>query len=174
MTVKQPLSLVRFISGIPVASDGTINLNSMDSDGSFISDLYTPSFSISVLARETLNLLDSDIIIPTSTDVDRGTITYKILNSDLASYAPDVYLLVRMVVLESFALIYHINEDRSKLRYVSKRDIVRVKGNISYLTDYMGTESKYHVFIESLRDMYISLGYMEHQIDGIMNNRGVR
>ena len=120
------------------------------------------------------NLINANKIEVNSDPLDSTTIVYKALNSDLASYAPDVYTLLRAVVLESFALLYTIDNDTANLQYTASSDIRRIKGNINYISDYLSTEPKYYNMIENLRDMHVSLGYIENQIDVIMNNRGRR
>lgn len=174
MAIQKPLDLIRFISDIPVLSDGTIPVNRTDDVAQFVSDMYTPVYSLSALARITQGTLKSDKIEVVNVSLDANTIVSKVLNSDLASYAPDIYLLVRSIVLESFALLYHIEEESSNLQYVSARDIQKIKTNINYVADYFGTDPKYYSLIETMRVMNISLGYLENQVDVIMNDRGVR
>ncbi|AIW03315.1 hypothetical protein CPT_Mater158 [Bacillus phage Mater] len=99
---------------------------------------------------------------------------YKALNSDLASYAPDIYVLLKATVLESFALLYTIDTTPTNLEYMSTNDIKKARTNINYIADYMSTEGKYYHMIESLRDMNISFGYIENQIGVIMKERGGR
>lgn len=174
MTIQKPSDLIRFISNIPILNDGTVPINSLESSELFVSDLYEPTYALSALARLTQRTLNSDKIEVVNTPLDSRTIVSKVLNSDLASYSPSIYLLVRVVVLEAFALLYHIEEESSNLQYVSKRDILRIKDNVNYLADYCGTESKYLSLIEPLRDVHLSLGYIENQIDVIMKDKGVR
>jgi len=171
MTVKQPSDLVRLISNVPVSSDGSLVRNTIIDDV-FVSPMYTPTYAVSVLARLTLDVLNRGDVELTDDRVDPNSITSKVINSDLSYYEPSIYLLLRAVILESFSFTYHIENDREKLRYASERDVRRVKDNINYLADYMSTEEKYLHMIEVLRDMYISFGYIEHQIDVIV--RGVQ
>lgn len=172
--IQQPSELIRFISGIPVLNDGTVPVNTLDSEAAFKSDLYTATYAVSSIARITQDVLNSDKIEVVDVQLEPGTIIKQALNSDLASYAPSIYLLVRMTVLESFALLYHIENDTENLQYVSTRDIKRIRENLNYIADYMGTEPKYYSMIEVLRHTNISFGYLQHQIDVIMNSKGVR
>jgi hypothetical protein len=174
MAVQKPLDLVRFISNVPVLNDGTIPLNTMDSNTPFVSTMYDPVFSISALARITQDVLSSGTIELVNTPLDPNTIVSLALNSDLASYAPDIYVLLRATILESFALIYHIEIGSANLRYVSPKDFQRARTNINYITDYFSTDQKYHHMIETLRNMNVAFGYIENQIDVILNDKGVK
>lgn len=173
MALEKPLQLIRFISDIKVLEDGTVPLDYIDSDP-FVSELYEPTYSLSVLARITQSIINSGGIKPTSHELGENTIVHQAINTDLRDEAPEVYLLLKLTVLESFSLVYHIDESRKDLMYVSARDIRIMKNNISYITDYLGTRSKYHHMIETMRDMHVSLGYIEHQIGVIVNEREVR
>jgi hypothetical protein len=174
MAIQKPLDLVRFVSDIPVLSDGTIPINTMDGRELYYSYMYEPVYNLSAIARITQNVLNSDKIEVVNVRLEPNTIVSQALNSDLAAYEPNIYLLLRAVVLESFALLYHMEEDSGKLQYVSSKDIQKMKTNINYIADYFGSEDKYYHMIETMRTMNISLGYLENQISLAMNNRGVR
>jgi hypothetical protein len=174
MAVQKPLDLVRFVSNVPVLNDGTIPLNQMDGTNSgFTSNMYTPVWSLSALARMVQQDLNSDKIELVNIDLDPSTIVYQALNSDLSSFAPDIYLLLRAVVLESFALLYAIETGSTNLQYVSDKDFLNTKNNIGYIADYFSSQTKYYGLIDTLRIMRISFGYVENQVDVIMNDRGV-
>lgn len=173
MTIQKPVDLIRFISDIPVLNDGTIPINILDNTSTFTSEMYTPVYALSALARMTQDVLNSDKIELINADLDPNTIVYMAQNSDLASYAPDIYLLLRAVVLESFSLLYCIEEDIVKLQYISDKDFFNIKTNINYIADYFSTESKYYKMIDTLRNMNISFGYLENQVEVIMSERGV-
>jgi hypothetical protein len=166
--------LVRFVSNIPVLNDGTIPINQIETTETFTSDLYSPVYSLSTVARMVQGLLNSGKIEVVNETLDSSTIVYKALNNDLASYAPNIYVLLRAVVLESFALLYTIENEPKNLQYMSAKDILRAKQNLNFIADYFSTETKYFHMIENLRDMNVSFGYLQNQIDVIMNERGRR
>ncbi|AMO26003.1 hypothetical protein Blue_180 [Bacillus phage Deep Blue] len=174
MTIRKPLDLVRFVSSFSVLPDGTIPLNEMGSTVQFESNLYTPSFSVSALARLTLDDIKQNKIEVVNVPLDPRTIVSQVMSSDLATYNPRVYVLVCAVVLESFALLYSIEETRTSLQYVTKKDILKIKQNVNYIADYFGTERKYRKMIETLRDIDISIGYLENQVESVMNRWVVR
>jgi hypothetical protein len=174
MAISKPLDLVRFISDVPVLNDGTIPINTLDETPLYYSYMYEPVYSLSAIARITQGVLKNGKIEVVNIPLDPNTIVSKAYNSDLASYAPNIYLLLQAVVLESFALLYHIETDSINLQYVSHKDIQKIKTNIGYIADYFGSEDKYYSLIETMRIMNISLGYLENQIDVIMNDKGVR
>lgn len=172
--MQQPTELLRFISSIPVMSDGVVPMNTVETQITFNSPLYEATYSLSVIARMTQDVLTSGKIESVDAPVGAGTIVSQVLDSDLASYSPGIYLLIRMTVLESFALLYHLDRESENLQYVTSRDISRVRENINFINDYLGSEPKYHKMIEILRHMHISFGYLQNQVDVMMNSRGVR
>lgn len=171
--IQKPAELIRFISGIPIDNGGTVHPDQLKETETFESILYKQTFSVSIMSRMVLDELTKDVEL-LDMPVEKESFVGKVLRSDLQSYAPYMYLLARIVALECYSVVYCIDEDREKLRYISKRDILRIKENINYLADYMSTEEKYRGIIETLRDMYVSLGYLENQIDVIINDRRVR
>lgn len=174
MAIEKPIDLIRFISGIRVMEDGTIPLNDLESDHEFESRWYKPTYSLSVLGRITQNDLTKGLIEPTDHELDKETIVYQAINSKLADLSPNVYLLLKITVLECFALVYHIDENRRPLTYVSDRDILLIKQNMNYIADYFSTQEDLHFMIESMNNMVIALGYIEHQINLITQEIGGR
>jgi hypothetical protein len=166
--------LIRFVSNVPVLNDGTIPVNTIETTESFISDLFEPVYALSTVARMVQGEINSGKIEVVNDSLDFGTIVYKALNSDLASYAPNIYVLLRAAVLESFALLHTIETKPKNLQYVASQDILRVKENLNYIADFFSTEPKYFHMIERMRDMNVSFGYLQNQIDVIMNERGRR
>jgi hypothetical protein len=173
MAVQKPADLIRFISNIPVLGDGTVPVNTMVENVDYVSPLYTPDFTLSMLARMCLDVLNTKSIDSSGTLLDPNTIVFQVLNSDLDTYAPDIYLLARTVVLEGFAMLYYAEQAPENLRYITKADIVRTKTNIQYITDYLSTELKYLAMIDVFRMTFISLGYLENQLEVIMVDKGV-
>lgn len=165
--------LVRFISNIPVLTDGTIPTNTVESNEPFVSLLYTPTYSLSTVARLTQDLLKNGKIEVVEITSDSTTLVHKAFNSDLASSYPRMYLLLRAVALESFSLLYMMDNDPVQLKYMSAKDIIRMRTNINYLADFFSSVPDYYYMIETMRDMNISLGYLENQIEVIMSERGV-
>lgn len=171
--IQKPAELVRFISGVNIDSEGTVHLDQLDVDDTFESELYSPTFSVSVMSRMVLDEINKTVEL-LDMPVEKDSFIGLVLASDLQDYSPYIYLLTKIVALECYSVVYCIDEDRNKLRYVTKKDVHRIKENINYLADYMGTEDKYYKVVESLRDMYIALGYVENQLDVIINDREVR
>lgn len=161
--------LIRFISNIPTLADGTIPVSP-----NFQSEMYEPVYSLSTVARLVQSELKSGKIEVENEELEPETVVYKALNSDLGSYAPDIYMLLRATVLEAFSLLYTIDNEFWNLQYVSHSDIRKARTNLNFISDYLSTEQKYYSLIEVLRDMNISFGYLENQIDVILNERGRR
>ncbi|ALA07782.1 hypothetical protein PBC6_190 [Bacillus phage PBC6] len=170
MTIKKPLDLVKFVSSVTVLSDGTIPFNVLGDTTEFVSTLYKPVYSLSSVARLTLEDIKADKIELVNVELDPNTIVAQVMKSDLATYNPRIYALMVSVVLESFALLYSIEAASTNLQYIATKDFLRIKENINYIADYFGTEKKYRSMIETLRNMHISFGYLENQVDVIMSN----
>lgn len=172
----QSTDLVRFISNISISSEGQVSINLLGEDRleDFESALFEPTYSISALARITYGMVRSGIVVEDVIQLPSNTFTQKVLNSQLKNEALDIYTLTQSVVLEAFALVYHIREDKTGLRYMTLKDMKRVRTNLSYIGDFFGTKKEYYHLIEDVRNMNIALGYIEHQIDTIQNSKAVR
>ncbi|KFE53834.1 hypothetical protein IV02_05105, partial [Pseudomonas syringae] len=72
--------------------------------------------------------------------LDSNTIVMKALNSNLSSFSPDIYLFLKAVVLESFSLLYNIENSPKNLQYVSARDIRTIKTNTNFIADFFSTD----------------------------------
>lgn len=172
-TIQQPADLVRFISNVPVMSDGTIPQNIITGGATFTSTMFTPVYALSILARETMPVLTNGTVQSVQTSLDPNTIVYMALNSDLSIVMPSVYILLRATVLESFAFLYSIDYAPQNLKYVTAQDFKNIKNNIKYMADYFSSDSRYYSLISPLRDMTIAFGYVENQTQVIMNDKGV-
>lgn len=172
-TIQQPADLVRFISNVPIMSDGTIPQNVITGISTFTSSMFTPVYALSILARETLPTLTNGTVEAIQTPLDPNTIVYKALNSDLSIVMPSVYVLLRATVLEAFSFLYSIDYAPQNLKYVTAKDFANIKNNIKYIADYFSSDSRYYSLIGPLRDMTIAFGYVENQTQVIMNDKGV-
>lgn len=171
---EQPADLVRFIGQLSPLSDGTVPLNLWGDVQLFESELFDCDYTLSVLAQKVLDDIREESIIGVNTPLPEGSLIGKLLNSNLSSFEPNIYTLCRIVVLESFSLVYHINLGIYTLKYASKKDITRSKDNLNYLADYFGTVPEYYSLIDTLRTMYISFGYIENQLNVIMSDLNIR
>lgn len=172
-TIQQPADLIRFISNIPVINDGTIPQNLIAGTASFTSSLYTPVWSLSILARETMSILTDGTVEIVSNPLDPTTVVYMALNSDLATTMPSVYMLLRATVLEAFSFLYSVDYAPQNIKYVTATDFSNIKTNIKYIADYFSSNSNYYGLIKPLRDMSVAFGYVENQAQVIMNDKGV-
>jgi hypothetical protein len=172
-TIQQPADLVRFISNVPVMSDGTIPQNIIDGVATFHSNMFTPVYALSILSRETASILTDGTVEAVQTSLDPSTIVYMALNCDLSIVMPSVYTLLRATVLEAFSFLYSIDYAPQNLKYVTAQDFVNIKNNIKYIADYFSSDSRYYKLISPMRDMTIAFGYVENQTQVIMNDKGV-
>lgn len=171
--MQQPADLIRFISNVPILSDGTIPQNTISGGATFTSNIWTPVYSLSILARETIPTLTDGTIDLVSNSLDPNTIVAMALNSDLSATMPNVYLLLRAIVLEAYSFLYSIDYAPQNLKYVTAQDFVNIKNNIKYVADYFSSNSKYYNMIDPLRNMTVAFGYVENQTQVIMNDKGV-
>jgi hypothetical protein len=173
MAIQQPADLVRFISNVPVMSDGTIALNTISGGATFTSNIWTPVYSLSILSRETLPTFTDGTIEVVSDSLDPNTLVAMALNSDLSTTMPNVYLLLRATMLEAYSFLYSVDYAPQNLKYATAQDFTNIKNNIKYIADYFSSNSKYYGMIEPLRAMTIAFGYVENQTQVIMNDKGV-
>ena len=86
------------------------------------------------------------------------------MKSGLRLTAPDIYQLAQIVVLESFALIYAIEEKPEMFKMINESDVKQTRENVKYLVDYLGEKKDYTDIVMDLHSMDIALGYIQEQI----------
>lgn len=163
----QSASLIRFLNKL---NKGTVTNQTGTKYGflvmelDFVSDYYTPRIEISEVSEEILTDIRNNEIITTGDDVTDSTIIKKVEASDLEELAPNIYKLLQMVILESYTIVNCFTENTEQLHRITAEDIKRVRENLNYVTDFMGSYSRYSNIIPDLRQLDICFGYLEHQL----------
>jgi hypothetical protein len=140
----------------------------------YVSELYVPVYRVSVLSRMVHSLLLFDRFQEGEKPLQRNTLTYRVLDTTMATRHPNMYILFQAVVLELFSFTYVSREDTARLRFLTHIDIKRLKENIDYLADFCGEHKSYFHLISYLRSAKIAVGYIENQVNVIMDTRVVR
>ena len=175
-SISQPTDLIRLVTEIHATPEGAVSVNRMDGDNieEFQSEFYTPVFRLSALALRTRRLIRGGEIRETNVSLNEDTITHELTRSRLKTRAVDIFTLSQIVLLETFAIVYHSREDRASMRFLTVQDIKRTRENINYICDYLGTQEEFMPLISRFRNIHVALGYVENQIDLIRNSREVR
>lgn len=131
-----------------------------------------PTVSVSPLAYTYLkNYVGSAV---PSYDGVEDSILYPIIESSIGRSHPTIYLLMQAIGLESMALTYAYTYDHTLYELISTRDIKRTRRNIRLLCDWLGENQDYQYLVEWFRNVELSLGYMENQIDLLVNGLSIR
>lgn len=170
--IRHPASLIRFISYLETDPDNVIVNNVIDQEPNFISRFYTPNLRISPLASKVLKELQDNSFLTTNRDVSPNSLIGQLSNSNLKAENPHLYQIAQTIVLESFSLIYAIEDKEELIKFISADDINLVRTNLKYLLDAIGTNHKYTDMIENIQQMDVTLGYIEAQVP-VIKNRGV-
>lgn len=163
--IRQTSSLLRFLKTIDVSNDTRVLANRLDGELTFTSKYYTPNLILSELAVKALQDIKSDVVPHTDTDINKESIVNSLRKTDLAIKEPGVYQILQTIVLEAFALINSVTESPTALKYVTKKDIALTRENINYVSDYLGDYPDYITVLDKLRELDISFGYIENQLD---------
>lgn len=189
MPISLPIYLASMINGLRVSPTNQVILNQGIKLPNFETK-HSPTFSISTIAHEVKNRIGTDII-PSPIPPDTESFSWRVQQSILKDYDDLAYTLIRMSLLESVAFIYTIQQDQTLLKYLKESDIKTVKENLNYLADYLGEINTIHQsqdenqsesidmelllsplqnFVLDIRDMTVSFGYIQCQVDLLQNN----
>lgn len=169
---RHPRELLRFISNIKLDNNNNLILNLLDTTPSFVTRFYTPNFSVSVLASNVLAKLERNTILASSVQLANSNLVHKVNTSGMKLKRPDIYLLLRTVVLETFSLIYTIREDNSLIKYLSLDEIKLTRANLRYILTEIGADEAYSPIIQDLHNLDIALGYIQAQVPVIKEALG--
>lgn len=163
-TVYQSADLLRFFRYINVDIEGEVVSNVIDDSPNFISRFYTPHTRVNKISSTLLDIVRDNNISETNKELSQNSLTYKFLKSGLKLTAPDIYQLAQIVVLESFALIYAIEEKPDLLKMINESDVKQTRENVKYLIDYLGEKKDYTSIVMDLHSMDVALGYIQEQL----------
>lgn len=163
-TVYQSADLLRFFRYLNVNVQGDVVSNVIDGQPNFISRFYTPHTRVNKISSTLLDIVKDNNISETNKELSKDSLTYKFLKSGLRLTAPDIYQLAQIVVLESFALIYAIEEKPEMFKMINESDVKQTRENVKYLVDYLGEKKDYTDIVMDLHSMDIALGYIQEQI----------
>jgi len=171
-TYSLPVPVYVFLTTIDVDSNHNLAVTSDKLLEEFSDKDNQPTVSVSPLAYTYLNSYVGSAV--PSYDGVEDSILYPIISSSIGRSHPTIYLLMQSIGLESMALTYAYTYDHTLYELVSTRDIKRTRRNIRLLCDWLGENQGYHYLVEWFRNVELSLGYMENQIDLLVNGLSIR
>lgn len=161
---KQPAALLRFISAFDINPDNTIVSNVLDKEATFVSRFYTPNMKVSVLSTKVLKDLETKDILVVNRTLNPDSLTGQIINSSLRVRNPAIFQLAKTVILESFSLVYSINDSPELLEFIDADEIATARINVKYIIDALGKDPDYIKMSQNLSELDISLGYIQAQV----------
>lgn len=163
--VTQSSDLMRFISTLNIDPEGDVILNVIDTEEpNFISRFYTPQLKVSEAGSRVSDKINLKEIQQTGKQLNNNTLTIMLINSNLSIIHPYMYKLAQSIILDSFALVYAIEEDNSLLRMLESKDLLQTTQNIKYLIDFLGDKDEYVDIVERLHSLSVAVGYIENQL----------
>lgn len=171
--VEQSADLLRFFRYLNVDVEGEVVANVIDDSPNFISRFYTSHTRVNKISSTLLDIVRDNNISETNKSLSENSITYKFLKSGLKLSAPYIYELAQIVVLESFALIYAIDESPEMYKMINESDVKQTRENVKYLIDYLGGAKDYTDIVMDLQSMDVALGYIQEQIPVIQGGLAV-
>lgn len=104
-----------------------------------------------------------------STSTTYGQLTEMLSQTTMYHYHPGAFQLLDVTILEVVAINWIIAHNAKLLNYTSKKDIERTRYNLRVLADWCGDYDDYLEFIPKLRKLNVDLGYIENQLEYIIN-----
>ena len=167
LDVRFPMEFINFVGDLEVTPKNMIIENSLDKDLEFVSRYFTPRPSIGELSRKILEAIHAREVRTSSRKLGQGSLGRLILDSDLLKVHPNLTKYMRVILLEVLALDIAINHLPELGEYINKKDINRVRENIKYSMDIISVDPRFVSEYANLSELYISLGYIEAQVEVI-------
>lgn len=164
---KQSPELLRFMRAVSTDYSGTVYTNVIDGTPSYFTRFYTPQLKVSMLSNKVLDYINTQDIQENAMSLKSDTLTYLIRTSDLRDTNVYIYNLLQTIILESFSIVYTLEEKPTLLKYVEKSDLGQTKENISYCIDALSGVDTYNSIVEQLNSLYIAIGYLYASIEAI-------
>lgn len=161
---EQPANLIRFIASLDIKPNNVVYLNGLDMKFDFVSRFYTPHISISVLANNVLRDIATGMVPTTVLQNTEYGILRDIEESGIKTINRSMYTLIRIVLLETFSIVYTLNDKQNFIRYVEIDAIDDLRQNIKYLIDALGKDNRYSKITQSLQILLTDLGYIQAAI----------
>lgn len=108
--------------------------------------------------------------VPVVEKLDNNSLITIILNTDLKTKHNGIYTLFQSVLLECYTLEYILAKDKNYILYLRKEDLSNLRINLRFLSNWLADYRKYRFIIQYLRELDISIGYTENQVDYILQS----
>ena len=162
--------LLDFVTTIKVSPNNIVVENTLDAELPFVSRYYTAHKGLSELGRYVLQDIQRGQVSYTRKQLDTNSLTYLAKHSGLLTEYPSLTTYFKILILESYAIMYAVEEKASYRKHLNKKDIRKVRTTLKYILDIIGMDVAYEAIITHLQDLDIELGYIEAQADLIRND----
>lgn len=161
----QPSGLLRFIQSVNISNQGEIIRNVLDTEEpNFVSRYYTPKLTVTGVSKKVQAKINTGEIKQNNKRLTNNTLTIHLMNSDLKLSRPYLYTVAQGIILDAFAIVYTIEEDKDLLAEVEQRELTQTRTNIRYLIDALGGEEKYQEIVKGFHELNVAIGYIENQL----------
>lgn len=152
-----------FVKKLNVTPQNTIVENTLDKEVTLVSKYYTPRKALSQLAVSTLEDIKLNKIVFTRNKQDKDTLPGMVFNSDILKEYEVLTMYFRIILLETFSLVYAVKYRPLYRQYVDETDIKNVRETINYIVDILGFDPRYKDIIMALQYLEVDLGYIQAQ-----------
>ena len=168
MELIQPRGVINLMNTVEINPDRTIVLPSLDNTVYPESKLHTPVYRVSELAKKVQKLLNNGTFTPTQEQLT-SEFLLAIKNNKRRYTQPRVYILMHMVLLESFAVLYAIDNEPLWAKDITKGDAHVFHANLNYVLEVLGGERENSLLIEKYREMETDTLYSISVLGGVIS-----
>lgn len=108
--------------------------------------------------------------VPVIQPLDEDSLISQVLDTDLQTAHNGIFTLFQAVTLEMYTLEYILATDKNYIISLKKEDLHNLRTNLRFLSCWLADYRKYRFLIQYLREIDISIGYTENQINYILQS----
>lgn len=166
---RQNKYLMSFLKGLKVRDNGEIRYNPLDDELPVLSQYFTPQFKVSQLAVTVKELIDDKESFEATSSIPEPPLVNRLRRSELKYSNRRVYSLIQATFLESFAILYAIDNNPQLVKRVNKEDMENIHNNINYVAEILGDNHDYADVIKALRQINADILYIMSRMEGEFN-----
>ena len=102
--------------------------------------------------------------------LDEDSLIHRVLETDLMTEHNGIFTLLQAVMLEMYTLEYILGTNKNYIVYLKKQDLKNLRLNLRFLACWLADYRKYRFLIQYLREIDISIGYTENQVNYILQS----
>ena len=155
-----------FATDFKIKESGSIDWKPVDGQEGYVSELYTPEYKISTLAKKFKELVEGEEEFELTSLIPPSPFVSLITTENVKVENSGSYVLAQAVVLESMALIYCVENNVRWRKYLFQEDILRIHENINYVIETLPIGTRYNAILRLLRSMDIDIMYVASRLGG--------